>query len=78
MWKRDEGQRTAEKKSRAHSPCGVCALFQLCREVFEAPRLNLEGEYAGRFCLARGVLKIFCANLWTGVEKNEGTTGNAG
>jgi hypothetical protein len=29
------------KKSRAHEPCGSCALFQLCREVFEASRLNL-------------------------------------
>jgi hypothetical protein len=29
------------KKLRALEPCGPCALFQLCREVFEAPRLNL-------------------------------------
>ena len=29
------------KKPRAPEPCGSCTLFQLCREVFEAPRLNL-------------------------------------
>ena len=30
------------KKSRAQRPCGFCALFQLCRKVFKASRLNLE------------------------------------
>jgi hypothetical protein len=31
----------APKKSRAQTPCGFCALFQLCRKVFKASRLNL-------------------------------------
>jgi hypothetical protein len=33
--------RRRAKKSRAHEPCGSCALFQLCREVIKASRLNL-------------------------------------
>ena len=32
------------EKSRAQQPCGSCAPFQLCREVFKAPRLNLAQE----------------------------------
>ena len=29
------------KRLRAHQPLDCCALFQLCRKVFEASRLNL-------------------------------------
>ena len=39
---REEGKREGEgEKLRAQEPCGSCALVQLCREVFKAPRLNL-------------------------------------
>jgi hypothetical protein len=56
------------KKLRALEPCDSCALFQLCREVFEAPRLNLAALYASRFVLARGLPQFSCAFLCIPVQ----------
>jgi len=35
----------------------------LCRQVFEASRLNLAGEYSSAMGLARGLRAKICANL---------------
>jgi hypothetical protein len=57
------------KKSRAQEPCDSCALFQLRREVFKAPRLNLEALYSSHSAMARGLLAISCVFLCMTVEK---------
>ena len=66
-----ETKRRIGKKLRALEPFGSRALFKLCREVFEAPRPNLELRYSARLALARGVARIFCANLCMPVQKAE-------
>jgi len=57
------------RKSRAPEPCGSCALFQLRREVFEAPRLNLSSGYSSRWDMERGLVAISCAFLCMAVQK---------
>ena len=66
-----ETKRRIGKKLRALEPFGSRALFKLCREVFEAPRLNLTSRYPAGLTLARGVSVISCANLCMPVQKAE-------
>ncbi len=46
------------KRLRAHQPLDCCALFQLCRKVFYASRLNLCGRIDLTFFLGKRNLKF--------------------
>jgi hypothetical protein len=66
------------KKLRALEPCDSGALFKLCREVFEAPRLNLATLYSSLLGLARGFDMTSCAYLCIAVQNKEGGQGSSG
>src|SRR2546429_635312 len=53
------------KRLRAQPPLSNCALFQLCRKVFKASRLNLGGRLRPPFFLCKMFLK---SCLWKGVH----------
>src|SRR5207249_1104445 len=53
------------KRLRAQPPLSNCALFQLCRKVFKASRLNLGGRLSPPFFLCKMFLK---SCLWKGVH----------
>src|SRR5579864_4124730 len=53
------------KRLRAQRPCGGCALFQLCRKVFEASRLNLCERVDPALFLGKRNLRV---SLWKAVH----------
>jgi len=53
------------KRLRAHQPLDCCALFQLCRKVFEASRLNLCVRVSPALFPGKGNLKV---SLWKAVH----------
>jgi hypothetical protein len=61
--RRDEKARL--KRLRAQRPCDRCALFQLCRKVFEASRLNLWVRVNPALFLGKRNLKV---SLWKAVH----------
>src|SRR5437879_119105 len=61
--RRDEKVRL--KRLKAHRPCGCCALFQLCRKVFEASRLNLCVRVSPALFLGKRNLNV---SLWKAVH----------
>src|SRR5215467_15412102 len=66
-WKIGEANRETKrpKRLRAQRPCDRCALFQLCRKVFKASRLNLCERVDLLLFLGKRFLK-FC--LWKPVH----------
>ena len=56
---------TRLKRLRAQPPLSDCALFQLCRKVFKASRLNLAERLSPPFFLCK---RFFASYLWIGVH----------
>src|SRR5215467_301594 len=66
-WKIGEANRETKrpKRLRAQRPCDRCALFQLCRKVSKASRLNLECTIDRSFRQGKSFLKV---SLWKAVH----------